>query len=319
MLTKEQKQAMSEAVERLEIFAKALEIEEEIKDSIYNFQSYNPLEDFYSRKNIFKFPKYLVNASLRCRDLLFQLGINDLEHLRYLRKMYFLALGYLNKNIRELGFKKATEHVSWMQPFGPSDCSKLRYLMEHEEKVAIFGDNDVSWVELFVIDSCLTIEEAYCVTEFLRRASKYPELSDLRLEIAKKYKDDYIFSAFEALESISFAEGLYAAETAIVNNTKKAGIASQSKERQFLMKCLKLYEKSYKNLSNSKAAKLIDLELKDDPERLYEINNPEGKNYSDSLARWISLWKRFKEFGGDLSQFSKLSRREVLKRIKEKA
>ncbi len=318
MISEEQKKARLMAADRLEVFAKALEIEEEIKGSIYNFQTYNPLEDFYSRKNIFKFPKYLVNASLRCRELFSKLGVRDIEYLRYLRQMHCIALEYLNKNIKKLGFKKALERVPWMQPFGPSECAQLRYLMEHEEKEEIFGENNVSWVEIFAIDSCLTIEEAYCTTIFLRKASKHPELKDRRLEIAKKYKDDYSFSAFEALESISFSEGLYAADTAIVNNTKKAGIASQSKERLFLMKCLKLYEKSYKNLSNSKAAKLIDLELKDDPERLYEVNNPEGKNYSDSIARWISLWKRFKELGGDMSEFSNLSRREVLKRIKEK-
>lgn len=314
--------AMNEAIQRLESFGRALEIKEKIKKSIYNFQAYNPLDDFYSRKNIFKFPKYLVNSSLRCRALLSELNIKDLDYLRYLKKMHFLALGYLRKNAREIGYKKAIEYVYWMQPFAPSNCSRLRYLMENVNIEDIFGNNPVNWVELFLVDACLVIEEAYCITEFIKKASKYPELAEDRLSLARRYKDEYSLLTAEALESTSFAEGLYYADKAkklsISQNSQKAANKAHEKVKRFRVKCIALYEEKYSSFSNRKAAKSVFKELANDVDSPYGAMNIDGKDYSETLARWIAVWKKYKLCGGELYEFCSNSLKDAKAFIKTK-
>lgn len=106
-----------------------------------------------------------------------------------------------------------------------------------------------------------------------------------------------------------------ASKESLKNNARVAASASHQKEKRFLKKCLELYDKEYSCYSFRRAAQEILEQLSNDPDRLYDVDNPAGKSYANPLERWLSLWVRFKQQDGSIEDFLSMTKKDVQEKI----
>lgn len=100
-------------------------------------------------------------------------------------------------------------------------------------------------------------------------------------------------------------------KSTLAANAKKAALTSHLKEKRFLKKCIELYDEKYTKESFRKAAHCILNDLSNDSDRLYDVDNPAGKSYANSLERWLSLWSKFKCVNSNLDDFLSMTKTEI--------